>query len=286
MADKKISALPAAASLTGTDVFPVVLSGDTTTYKATLTQLAAFAASGGSSGTVTSASVVSANGLAGTVATATTTPAITLTTTVNGMVKGNGTALSAATAETDYVTPTGAGTLTNKTLTSPVVNTPTGIVKGDVGLGNVDNTSNVTERAAAATLTNKTLTAPTLADSQLIRAMLIDCGATFLDKGNSGTTTQTLDYTAGSHQRITVTGAHSIATSNWPPTGNLGELLLELTNGAAHVVTWPTINWVKSDGSTTTTFASNGVTLQSSGIDWVLLWSRDAGTTIYGKIMR
>ncbi len=50
-----------------------------------------------------------------------------------------------------------AVTLTNKTLTSPVVNTPTGIVKGDVGLGNVDNTSNATERAASATLTNKTL---------------------------------------------------------------------------------------------------------------------------------
>lgn len=58
---------------------------------------------------------------------------------------------------TDVVTLTGSQTLTNKTLTSPVVNTPTGIVKGDVGLGNVDNTSNVTERAAAATLTNKTI---------------------------------------------------------------------------------------------------------------------------------
>lgn len=51
---------------------------------------------GGGSGTVTSASVVSANGLAGTVATATTTPAITLSTTVTGVLKGNGTAISAA----------------------------------------------------------------------------------------------------------------------------------------------------------------------------------------------
>lgn len=50
-------------------------------------------------------------------------------------------------------------TLTNKTLTSPVINTPSGIVKGDVGLGNVDNTSNATERAATATLTNKRITA-------------------------------------------------------------------------------------------------------------------------------
>lgn len=56
-------------------------------------------------GTVTTVSVVSANGLAGSVANPTTEPAITLTTTVNGLVKGNGTALSAATAGTDYVTP-------------------------------------------------------------------------------------------------------------------------------------------------------------------------------------
>lgn len=54
------------------------------------------------------------------------------------------------------VTLTGTQTLTNKTLTAPVINSPTGIVKGDVGLGNVDNTSNTTERAATATLTNKT----------------------------------------------------------------------------------------------------------------------------------
>jgi hypothetical protein len=57
---------------------------------------------GGGSGTVTSVSVVSANGLAGTVATPTTTPAITLSTSVTGIVKGNGTTFSAATAGTDY----------------------------------------------------------------------------------------------------------------------------------------------------------------------------------------
>ena len=56
-------------------------------------------------GTVTSVSVVTANGFAGTVANASTTPAITLTTSVSGLVKGNGTALSAAIAGTDYVAP-------------------------------------------------------------------------------------------------------------------------------------------------------------------------------------
>ena len=60
-------------------------------------------------GTVTTLSVASANGFAGTVANPTTTPAITLTATVTGILKGNGTAISAATAGTDYLTPTGSG---------------------------------------------------------------------------------------------------------------------------------------------------------------------------------
>lgn len=53
-------------------------------------------------GTVTSASVVAANGFTGSVANATTTPAITISSSVSGIVKGNGTALSAATSGTDY----------------------------------------------------------------------------------------------------------------------------------------------------------------------------------------
>ena len=51
-------------------------------------------------------------------------------------------------------------TLTNKTLTSPVINTPTGIVKGDVGLGHVDNASVATKNSAAVTLPHKPLTGP------------------------------------------------------------------------------------------------------------------------------
>ncbi|MFA6095416.1 MAG: hypothetical protein WC767_01075, partial [Candidatus Paceibacterota bacterium] len=70
---------------------------------------------GGGTGTVTDVSVVSANGFAGSVATSTTTPAITLSTTITGILKGNGTAISAATAGTDYVTAASTNTFTNKT---------------------------------------------------------------------------------------------------------------------------------------------------------------------------
>lgn len=79
------------------------------------------ASGGGGSGTVTSVSVVSANGFAGTVATATTTPAITLTTTITGILQGNGTAISAAST-----TGTGAVVLaTSPTLVTPILGTPT-----------------------------------------------------------------------------------------------------------------------------------------------------------------
>jgi hypothetical protein len=48
---------------------------------------------------------------------------------------------------------TTAQTLTNKTLTSPVINTPTGITKSDVGLANVDNTTDANKPISSATQT-------------------------------------------------------------------------------------------------------------------------------------
>ena len=47
----------------------------------------------------------------------------------------------------------GSQTLTNKTLTSPVINTPTGITKSDVGLANVNNTSDANKPISTATQT-------------------------------------------------------------------------------------------------------------------------------------
>ena len=84
-----------------------------------------FASTG--TGTVTAVSVASTNGFAGT-SSGGATPALTLSTSITGVLKGNGTAISAATAGTDYVAPSGAlgtpssGTLTNCTVdgTNPI----------------------------------------------------------------------------------------------------------------------------------------------------------------------
>lgn len=70
-------------------------------------------------GTITSVSVNNANGFAGNVTNPNSTPAITLTTTVDGVLKGNGTSISAAT-------------------------------KADLGLGNVDNTSDANKPVSTA----------------------------------------------------------------------------------------------------------------------------------------
>ncbi|MEI8286949.1 MAG: hypothetical protein WCG15_06595 [Actinomycetes bacterium] len=153
-------------SVTGTA--PVVSSGGTTPA---ISMAAASSSTNGyltstdwttfnnkGSGTVTSASVVSANGFAGTVATATTTPAITLTTTITGLLKGNGTAISAATANTDYM---GVAAPVTKTADFTVANGEIWYINNKSG-----STCTVTLPAASSwtgrTLTFKNMQAQTL----------------------------------------------------------------------------------------------------------------------------
>lgn len=79
------------------------------------------------SGTVTGISIASTNGLAGTSDGNPATPTITLATTVTGLLKGNGTSITAATGDTDYQNPitltttgtSGAATFTGDTLNIP-----------------------------------------------------------------------------------------------------------------------------------------------------------------------
>lgn len=102
----------------GTDRILYENTGGTAAGVYTVDALKTYINTGVGAGTVTSVSVTTGNGFTGTVATATTTPAITLGTNVTGMVKGNGTAISAATVRTDYAEPTTAlatGILKNTT---------------------------------------------------------------------------------------------------------------------------------------------------------------------------
>jgi len=95
---------------------------------------------------------------------------------LNGVTSAIQTQLDAKASSADLTTHTGATeahgatgavvgttntqTLTNKTLTSPVINTPTGITKSDVGLANVDNTTDANKPVSTATQTALDAKAP------------------------------------------------------------------------------------------------------------------------------
>ena len=141
---------------------------------------------GTGTGSVNSVSVASANGFTGTVATSTTTPAITLRTSVSGMIKGNGASLLSATPGSDY----SRGTAVNAT----------GIVKSASGTGNLTTAvaadfpilnQNTTGNSATVT-TNANLTgnvtsvgnATTIANGVVSNAML-ETMPTMTIKGNT-----------------------------------------------------------------------------------------------------
>jgi hypothetical protein len=101
------------------------------------------------------------------------------------------------------------------------------------------------------------------------------------DKGSVASGTVTFNVSDDSKQKLTVTGALTIAFAGWPTTGNYAEVEIELVNGSTNV-TFPTINWTVGDGTTSTTFADTGITLASSGTNHIIVWSTDGGTTLYG----
>jgi len=80
------------------------------------------AATGGSgSGTVTSVALAMPTGFSVSGSPITSAGTLAVTTSLSGVLKGTGSGFAAAVAGTDYVTPAGSETLTNKTLTNPTI---------------------------------------------------------------------------------------------------------------------------------------------------------------------
>lgn len=128
---------------------PVAIYADPITHRLLVS------ATGGGSGTVSTVSVVSANGFAGTVANPTTTPAITISTTITGIVKGNGTAISAGVAgDVDSILPTQTGQ-SGKVLSTNGTNS-SWIAAG--GTGTVTSVSVTTANGVSGTVATATTT--------------------------------------------------------------------------------------------------------------------------------
>lgn len=182
------------------------------------------------------------------------------------------------------------GTITESKIADGAVSTAklaTGAAVGNIGFTPYNSTN---PSGYSGTGANTYTGTQTGADNILSGWMLRDTGITFVDRGTISTGTVTFDYTSGSCQRLQVSGALTIALSNFPVSGNLGVMQLELVNAGSATVTMPVINWIKLDGTFTTsisTYLSNigRTALQTTGTDFVMLWSRDSGTTVYGKVL-
>ena len=223
------------------------------------------------SGTVTSASVVSANGFAGTVATATTTPAITLTTSISGVLKGNGTAISAATAGTDYVTPTGTETLTNKTLTSPTFTAP---VLGTPASGTLTNATGLPAAGVVGTAAILGANTFTAAQEWATGAAIASAATINLDTatGNrvhiTGTTAITaVTLTRGPRTVIfdgILTLTHNATTNNLPGAANITTAAGDRAIYESDGTTVFCVSYIKVSGASVVAAASGALTLLST----------------------
>lgn len=168
-------------------------------------------------GTVSTVSVVTANGMAGTVANASSTPAITLTTTVNGLVKGNATAFSAATAGTDYVIPSGSVA----TLTTPRAiygnNFDGSAALTQIIASTFGGTGNGFTKFSGPASTEKTFTLPNASAT-----ILTDNAAVTAAQGGTGQSTYTIGDILQASASTTLSKLAAVATGNVLISGGVG----------------------------------------------------------------
>lgn len=196
---------------------------------------------GGGGGSVTSFSIISANGFYGSVATAGTTPVLTITTTVTGMLKGNGTAMSPATAGTDYSVGTSA-------LATGILKTTTGTgslsiaVAGDFPILNQSTTGSAAKLTTARTIAgnsfdgsanitfaNKFIMQGT-SDAGLTGAQFMGSLGTGLVKNTVTTGVQTIAVAGTDFAAPTNGASTNVLTSNGA--GGYGTALIVDTDGA------------------------------------------------------
>lgn len=224
----------------------------------------------GTGGTVSNITGVTANGFAWSIANPTTTPALTLSVSVTGILKGNGTAISAAVAGTDYLTPTGSAALLtsfptfnqNTTGSAATLTTPRNI-NGVAFNGSAD----ITVTAAAGTLSGTTLNSSVVSSSLTSvgtitsgtwqgTAIGLGFGGTGLTSGGSGNQILGMNAAGNASQYKTLSSSNGITITH-----SVGGIAIANTFNPA----WQTL----TDGATITWNVTNGgnarVTLTGTG---------------------
>jgi hypothetical protein len=199
-------------------------------------------------GTVTSVSVVSSNGFAGTLTNASTTPAITLTTTITGVLKGNGTAISAATAGTDYMAP--SSTINLGTSNFALNRSSAAQTLNDVSItGNATTATTATKSTNLAGGNNTTLLGSIPYQSHADTTTLLSPNTTttknFLSQTGTGTNGAAPTWSTVSKTDVGLSNVENTALSTWTGSSNI------TTIGAATAVSLVVTGDLTVNGSTT-----------------------------------
>lgn len=215
----------------------------------------------GGSGTVTNVSIVTANGFSGSVATATTTPAITLSTTVTGIIQGNGTSISAVTIGTGLSFTTGTLSATG--------GNPGGL-NTQIQYNNVGSFGGITGATTNGTivsLTNPLIGGSTITTSTVNGVTLTTGGSStaFLNGAGSYTAAGSGTVSSGSLGQFAVyTGT---GTTVGPSTG--ASFAASLSNGTLSLGTSTspgTISLFNNSGTNSTSIQGNGSTATANTI--------------------
>ena len=143
------------------------------------------------------------------------------------------------------------------------------LAKADVGLGNVDNTSDAAKPVSTAT--QAALDAKLASSGGTLEGYRLKLNA----RGNvSGL--QAIDYALGNYVTATVTGATQWSVTNPPASGIGGGFLLVLTDAGSAAVTW--MSGTKWPGG-------NAPSLTASGIDLLAFTTHDGGATWRGAVI-
>ena len=186
---------------------------------------------------------------------------------------------------------TGSGSLVNADLPASGVTSGTynkvtvntqGIVTGSSLLNATDVNTALTYTAANnASVVHLTGTETITGSKTFTGVTTLTYNVNIYDNGTVNSGTNTFNFNNGNYQRMQAGGSVTLAFSNWA-TGLYNEMLLEIVNGGSQTITWPSINFITSTGAFQATPTRS---LQSSGTDWIVVWSRDGGNTLYAKVI-
>ena len=236
---------------------------------------------GGGNGTVTSVGVASSNGLNGSVANPSTTPVITLGTSLTGIVKAGGGAFSAAVGDTDYqmpITLTTTGTSGAATFVGDTLNIPQ-----YTGGGGAVNSLTTTGTSGASTLTSGVLNVPNYGNaakvtsvtgdgalytnSASVNAVTLALGAAPANSlwGNTLGTSGTPSYTANPSVTSLTAATATVNGVSTVVTGNAAAFTVGQSSSTVPVFNVNTIASTPNNGiSVVGTAAGSGVTISTA----------------------